>query len=307
MPKWQYPIGRKYVVPAHVATSFRLSTPSPTLKIRTEKLENQSRMATNDVETEQVDTKNVIRLHFKRLSNQLAVSSDLLLSVSVGFYQYNIIDRVTKAEVNNKGGLVGADILLTHVHMKVEQSPNDYLDPVMNVLRDEVALRDTVRKMEDYLAGRPSSDSSGTQQSTIEAAIGKGGIFSQYYMFNGSITVDDPVSVVSFVPATSVADTVSAAERLRECFELLMYSIIMIASRGRVNLAWLKLKISLHLQNVRENSAPDVQDHLKELQHCSNSEGVVTFLINKNFLGYLNFNLLKAIKPVLSEADRTFF
>ena len=132
-------------------------------------------MATNDVETEQVDTKNVIRLHFKRLSNQLAVSSDLLLSVSVGFYQYNIIDLVTKAEVNNKGGLVGADVLLTHVHMKVVQSPNDYLDPVMNVLRDEVALRDTVRKMEDYLAGRPSSDSSGTQQSTIEAATGKEG------------------------------------------------------------------------------------------------------------------------------------
>ena len=138
-------------------------------------------MATNDVETEQVDTKNVIRLHFKRLSNQLAVSSDLLLSVSVGFYQYNIIDLVTKAKVN-KGGLVGADILLTHVHMKVEQSPNDYLDPVMNVLRDEVALRDTVRKMEDYLAGRPSSDSSETQQSTIEAAMGKEEKCSQYYM-----------------------------------------------------------------------------------------------------------------------------
>ncbi len=65
--------------------------------------------------------------------------------------------------------------------MKVEQSPNDYLVPVMNVLRDEVALRDTVRKMEDYLAGRPSSDSSGTQQSTSEAAMGKEEKCSQYY------------------------------------------------------------------------------------------------------------------------------
>ena len=125
---------------------------------------------------------NVIRRHFTQLANQLAVSSDLLLSVSVGFYQYNIIDRVTKAEVNNKGGLVGADILLTQIEMKVEQSPNDYLVPVMNVLRDEVALRDTVRKMEDYLASRPSSDSSGAQQSTIEAAMGKEGIFILYYM-----------------------------------------------------------------------------------------------------------------------------
>ena len=141
-------------------------------------------MATNDVETtEQVDTKNVIRLHFKRLSNQLAVSRELLLSVSIGYFQCSIIDHVTQAEVNNKGGLEGANILLTHVHMKVEQSPNDYLVPVMNVLRDEVALRDTVRKMEDYLAGRPSSDSSGTQQSTSsEAAMGKEEKFSQYYM-----------------------------------------------------------------------------------------------------------------------------
>ena len=125
---------------------------------------------------EEVDTKNVIRLHFSQLANQLAVSSDLLLSVSAGFFQCNIIDLVTKAEINNKGGLVGADILLTRVYMKVEQSPNDYLDPIMNVLRDELALRDTVRKMEDYLAAaRPSSDSSGTQQSTSEVATGKDG------------------------------------------------------------------------------------------------------------------------------------
>ncbi len=142
-------------------------------------------MATNDVETEpQVDTKNVIRHHFKRLSIHLAVSSNLLLSVSIGFYQCNIIDHVTKAEINGSkgGGLVGADILLTHVDMKVQQSPNDYLEPVMKELRDEVALRDTVRKMDDYLAGRPSSDSSGTQQSTSEAAMGKEGKCSQYYM-----------------------------------------------------------------------------------------------------------------------------
>ena len=92
----------------------------------------------------------------------------------------------------------------------------------------------------------------------------------------------------------------SAAERLRECFELLMFSVIMIASRGRVNLAWLKLKISLHLQNTRENT-PDVQDHLTELQHCPNSETVITFLVNKNFLGYLNFDLLKAFKQTISD------
>ena len=117
---------------------------------------------------------------------------------------------------------------------------------------------------------------------------------------NCSITVDNPSSVVSFVPATSVADTVSAAERLRECFDMLMYSVIMIASRGRVNLAWLKLKISLHLQNTRENT-PDVQDHLIKLEERPSPESVVTFLVNKNFLGYLNFDLLKAFKQAISD------
>ena len=121
-----------------------------------------------------------------------------------------------------------------------------------------------------------------------------------WHSFNGSIPVDDPASVVSFVPATSVADTVSAAERLRECFDLLMYSVIMIASCGRVNIAWLKLKIGLHLQYVRENT-PDVQDHLIKLEDRPSPEAVVIFLVNNNFLGYLNFELLKAIKPVLSD------
>ena len=73
----------------------------------------------------------------------------------------------------------------------------------------------------------------------------------------------------------------------------------MIASRGKINLDWLKVKISLHLQCTRENT-PDVQDHLTELQKCSNPGQVVTFLINKNFLGYLNFYLLKPFKEVIS-------
>ena len=98
----------------------------------------------------------------------------------------------------------------------------------------------------------------------------------------------------------------SAAERLRECFDLLLFSVIMIASRGRINLACLKIKISLHLQYARENT-PDVQDHLIKLEERPSPEAVVTFLINNNFLGYLNFELLKAIKPVLCQADRTAF
>ncbi len=106
--------------------------------------------------TQRCLAKNVIRQHRSKLTLKLTESSDLLLSVSAGLYHCNIIDLATKTEVNKKGGLVGASILLTRVQMKVEESPDDYLANLMDVLRDEVVLRDTVCKMEDYLAGKPS-------------------------------------------------------------------------------------------------------------------------------------------------------
>ncbi len=144
---------------------------------------------TEQMEGADTRTKNVIRRHCSQLSNQLAVSSDLLLSVSVGFYQCNIIDRVTKADINNKGGLVGADILLTHIHMKVEQSPEDYLVTVMNVLRDEVTLRDTVRKMEDYLPCRVTEREPTTEATGKHIALEHvhwnawKGLFAQCFLF----------------------------------------------------------------------------------------------------------------------------
>ena len=110
-------------------------------------------------------------------------------------------------------------------------------------------------------------------------------------------------STVSFVPATSVADTVSAAERLRECFQSFMFTVMMIISSARINLACLKTGILLHFQYTRDNT-PETQEHLTQLQQCPSSEAVVMFLIQKNYLGYLNFELLKSIKPVLS--DKTF-
>ena len=108
-------------------------------------------------------------------------------------------------------------------------------------------------------------------------------------------------STISFVPATSVADTVSAAERLRECFQ--SFIIMMIISSARINLACLKTAILLNLQYTRDNTL-ETQEHLTQLQQCPNSEADVMFLIQKNYLGYLNFELLKSIKPVLS--DKTF-
>ena len=105
-------------------------------------------------------------------------------------------------------------------------------------------------------------------------------------------------STVSFVPATSVADTVSAAERLRECFKSFMFTIMMIISSARISLACLKTGILLHLQYTRDNT-PEIQGDLTQLQQCPNSEVVIMFLIQKNYLGYLNFELLSAFKDVL--------
>ena len=103
---------------------------------------------------------NTVRHHFNELSNKIAASSDLLSSVTAGFYKYGIIDQNTKDEVNRKGGLAGAEMLLNHTQLKIKQSQPDglaVLGSVINVLFDQGSLRDIVYKMEDYLVFGKSS------------------------------------------------------------------------------------------------------------------------------------------------------
>ena len=48
-------------------------------------------------------------------------SESTLLSLTAELFAKEIIDMNIKSDVCNKKGFSGADILLTHVHMKIEQ------------------------------------------------------------------------------------------------------------------------------------------------------------------------------------------
>ena len=96
------------------------------------------------------------------------------------------------------------------------------------------------------------------------------------------------------IEATSddLSSVVSAAERLKESFELLLFLMVSVISRANIDLVWLKLRINLFLQYAREVT-PEVRSILDELEvHGHSPEGVVFFLVNRNLLGYLNFELL---------------
>ena len=80
---------------------------------------------------------------------------DVLLSVSNKFYEKGFIDLPTKTAINRPGGLEGASKLLDQVMMKVEQS-DSYLPRVMDILREETALKDIANKL-DYIMKISSS------------------------------------------------------------------------------------------------------------------------------------------------------
>ena len=77
--------------------------------------------------------------------------------------------------------------------------------------------------------------------------------------------------------------------------------MVSVINRANINLLWLKLKINLFLQYARETT-PEVQPILDDMEdRCHSPEGVVLFLVNRNLLGYLNFELLNVFKQFLPE------
>ena len=89
---------------------------------------------------------NVLRSNHAELCKLLNVSETTLLSLTVELYAKAVIDVNLKMEVLKKGGYAGADILLTHVQMKIEQSP-EYLDIVQKVMENEQFLHEIIKNM----------------------------------------------------------------------------------------------------------------------------------------------------------------
>ena len=91
-------------------------------------------------------TLNVLKSNHADLCRLLNGSESTLLSLTVELYAKGIIDMNIKRDVQKKGGFIGADILFTHVHIRIEQNL-EHLTIVHEALEKETFLDEIVKKM----------------------------------------------------------------------------------------------------------------------------------------------------------------
>ena len=87
-----------------------------------------------------------MRSHHRDLCRVLNFSTTTLSSLTLELFAKNIIELDVKMEVLQKGGIAGADVLLTHVLMKTEHNP-EHLDIVQKALENEHTLVEIIEKM----------------------------------------------------------------------------------------------------------------------------------------------------------------
>ena len=67
----------------------------------------------------------------------------------------------------------------------------------------------------------------------------------------------------------------------------------------------LKLHLNVFVSSEKQNTPP-VQEHLDKLESVLTPQGVLNYLINKNFIGYLNYELLKVFQKVVQSDELQF-
>ena len=87
---------------------------------------------------------NVLRTKHAELCKLLNGSEPALLSLTLELYSTEVIDMNVKIDVLKKGGTAGADLLLTHVQMKIEQSP-EHLVIVQKAFEKEQLLCEIIK------------------------------------------------------------------------------------------------------------------------------------------------------------------
>ena len=93
------------------------------------------------------------------------------------------------------------------------------------------------------------------------------------------------------------------AEKLKQDFEELLVAILV--SLAGVDLDDLKLRISWYF-NSEQQITPEIQEILDQLQSKTTPQSILSFCITRYFIGYLNFELIKAFqKAVKSEEMKT--
>ena len=89
------------------------------------------------------------------------------------------------------------------------------------------------------------------------------------------------------------ANVVSAAKKLKEEFEDLL--LLVKRSVSDIDLENFRLRLTWSLSSKKQNT-PAVQEHLDNLEKLSTAPAVLNYLISRNFIGYLNYELLKVFQ-----------
>ena len=90
-----------------------------------------------------------LRSNYGDLCSVLNVSQPTLFSLATELFSKGIIDTNVMMEVFRERGVVGANMLLIHVLMKIEGNA-EYLDVVQKTLEKEESLRDIMEKMKRH-------------------------------------------------------------------------------------------------------------------------------------------------------------
>ena len=95
---------------------------------------------------------------------------------------------------------------------------------------------------------------------------------------------------------TDKPNVVLAAEKLKEEFEGLLVSVYGVLNG--VDAGILKLRLNWFVSSEKQNTPP-VQEYLDKLESLVTPQSILNYLINKNFIGYLNYELLKVFQKVV--------
>ena len=98
-------------------------------------------------------------------------------------------------------------------------------------------------------------------------------------------------------------NVITAAEKLKKKFEDLLLSVH--DALNGVDTSKLKLRLNWFVSSEKQNTPP-VQEHLDKLESVLTPQGVLNYLINKNFIGYLNYELLKVFQKVVQSDELQF-
>ena len=105
----------------------------------------------------------VVRKHYVDLHKVLSNFPEALSSVTTRCFQDSLMDMNTKTAITSSNGQNGSSILLDHILSKLEQS-DDYLPLVLSIFREQVFLKDTVSKMESFVAENAKASETVSEQ-----------------------------------------------------------------------------------------------------------------------------------------------